>query len=177
MSLGNGCNRFVTCNNVVTGKRCSLSDQCDRYVMQQQNCSERCFLCGPCRCIIRRTSLEFSELWDSSRPVRTWTRKLRKLQRWKPLSGDNRWRFVKLRVTTICTCSINLISIPNPVYSHSKIVGICYHSGWTVKLSLCLIKHHAMKTWWTGDWSYSSTIHDVSIQLRALVGLTHISTG
>jgi hypothetical protein len=41
---------------------------------------------------------------ESRRPVRTWTRKLRKLRRWKPLPGDNRWRYSRLRTLSTC-CS------------------------------------------------------------------------
>jgi hypothetical protein len=47
-------NRFVTCNNGVTGKQCSLCSPCDSYVMQKQkNCLEMCFLCSPWRGYIR----------------------------------------------------------------------------------------------------------------------------
>jgi hypothetical protein len=56
-----------------------------------------------------RRSLEFSELWDSRRPVRTWTRKLRKIRLWKPLLGDNRWRYGRLR--TLSTFSNELQSV------------------------------------------------------------------
>jgi hypothetical protein len=42
------------------------------------------------------------ELWESRRSVRTWTRKLRKLRRWKPLPGDNRWRYGRLKRLGTC---------------------------------------------------------------------------
>jgi hypothetical protein len=82
-----------------------------------------------------------SELWDSRRSVRTWTRKLRKVQLWKPLPGDNRRRYSRMRrldtccselqyvcelamalwlfVVTFCKCSINPITNPTPAYRHS----------------------------------------------------------
>jgi hypothetical protein len=45
-----------------------------------------------------------TELWDSRRPVKTWTRKLRELQHWKALSGNNRWRYSWLkRLSTCCS--------------------------------------------------------------------------
>jgi hypothetical protein len=47
---------------------------------------------------VRRVEL----LWDSLRPVRTWTRKLRKLRCWKPLPGDNQWGYSRLRSPTAC---------------------------------------------------------------------------
>jgi hypothetical protein len=53
-------NRFVTCNNGVTGKWCSLRGPCDSYVMPQWNSCKTCFLCGPCPDVLCRTNLDFS---------------------------------------------------------------------------------------------------------------------
>jgi hypothetical protein len=84
----------------------------------------RCFLCGLCRGYITSSSCDYesleaavrrvwdgrqpgscsNELWDNRRPVKMWTRKLRKLRRWKPLQGDNRWRYSRLRTLRPC-CS------------------------------------------------------------------------
>jgi hypothetical protein len=82
-----------------------------------------------------------SELWDSCRWVRMWTQKVRKLWHWKPLPGDNQWRFSRLRrlhtccselqsvwlsisillfVVMFCNSSMNPITNSNPVYSHSN---------------------------------------------------------
>jgi hypothetical protein len=90
-------NRFVTRTN----GRCVL------YAVRAA-ARERCFLCCPCRDVIRRTNLGFSQLWHSRRAVRAWTRKLRDLWRWKPLPGDNGeytagWEDV---VRTVLTCSL-----------------------------------------------------------------------
>jgi hypothetical protein len=134
-------NRFVTHTNGVTEKWCSLRGPYDLYKMQQINFWERCFPCRLCPGVVRRRCLEFSELWDSRRPVRTWTRKLRKLRSWKPLSGNNRWSYtadweyfvravmncrvceltlaLQLFLITFCKRLINPITNPNPVYGHS----------------------------------------------------------
>jgi hypothetical protein len=76
---------------------------------------------------------------NSRRPVRTWTRKLRKLRRWKPLPGNNLSTYSRLRsfrtcyselqslisisaivfVVAFCKSSVNSITNPNPVYSHA----------------------------------------------------------
>jgi hypothetical protein len=83
-------NRFPRRNEVTA--RCSLRGPWDSCVMKlQENCWNRCFLCGPCRCVISRTS---PELGDSRRPVRAWTRKLR---RSKPLPNNDWWRHSRLR--------------------------------------------------------------------------------
>jgi hypothetical protein len=59
--LGNG--RFITCNNEVTGKQCSLCSPCDSYVMQQQkNCWERCILCGQCWGYMRRSTCDYNRI-------------------------------------------------------------------------------------------------------------------
>jgi hypothetical protein len=50
-----------------------------------------------------------SDFWDSRRPVWTWTRKLRKVRRWKPSPGDNHWRYSRLR--GLCTCYNELHSV------------------------------------------------------------------
>jgi hypothetical protein len=70
---------------------------------------ERCFLCSPCKCVISKPILEFSQLWDSSRPLRTWTRKLRDLRRWKPLPDNEWWRHSRLR--RLSTCCSELLSV------------------------------------------------------------------
>jgi hypothetical protein len=131
----------------------------DIHVTQQQkNYWEMCSLCSTCLGFISRTSLEFSYLWDSYRRVRAWTRKLRDLQRWKPLPGNSRWRHRRLRrhctwcsevlnvwisdsaiftLVTICKCSINPNTNPNQVYTSRQQLGsmnkcilcICEHNG------------------------------------------------
>jgi hypothetical protein len=52
-----------------------------------------------------------SELWHSRRPVTTWTPKLRKLRRWKPLPGDNRWRYGRLRWLRTCCSELQSVRI------------------------------------------------------------------
>jgi hypothetical protein len=70
---------------------------------------------------LSRTSLEISLLWDSRWPVRVSTQKLRKLQCWKPLPGDNWWRHRSLR--RLSTCCIELQSM---WISNSAIVTCSY---------------------------------------------------
>jgi hypothetical protein len=88
-----------------------------------------------------------SLLWDSRRPVRMWTRKLRKVRRWscyQATTGEDRagWKdilcavvncrvcvlatAIHLLVVTISKCSIHTITNPNPFYSQSlhKIVTL-----------------------------------------------------
>jgi hypothetical protein len=76
---------------------------------------------------------------------RTWTPKLRKLWRWKPLPGHNRWRYRRLRFRTcyselhsawisvsditFCNSSINPITNPRPVYSHSYTLQYIHLKG------------------------------------------------
>jgi hypothetical protein len=88
-------------------------------------------------------------MWDNRQPVRTWTRKLRKLRRRKPLPGDSRWRYSRLRRLCTCcselqnvwisssttvTCSydikcwINPITSPNPIYEYSNSIIWQYSS-------------------------------------------------
>jgi hypothetical protein len=56
-------NRFITCNNGVTGKRCSLHSLCGSYMTQQKkNCWERCYLCGPCRGYLTRNSCDYKRV-------------------------------------------------------------------------------------------------------------------
>jgi hypothetical protein len=50
-----------------------------------------------------------SKLWNSRQSLRTWRWKLRKLRRWKPYPGDNRWRYWRLR--TFRTCCSELQSV------------------------------------------------------------------
>jgi hypothetical protein len=52
-----------------------------------------------------------SELEDSRQPVRTWTRKLWKLQRWKPSPDDNRWRYSRLRRFYACCSELQSVWI------------------------------------------------------------------
>jgi hypothetical protein len=60
--------RFVTRNNGVTWKRCSLRGPCDIYVTQQKNCRKRCFLCGSYQGYITRSTCDWErrESWDGS---------------------------------------------------------------------------------------------------------------
>jgi hypothetical protein len=94
-------------------------------------------LCGPCRGYITRSSCDYervlgvneksrrlvsdgiqpgSELWDTRRPVRTWARKLRKLQRWKSLPGDNRWRYSRLGRLSTCYSELQSLWISDNVH-------------------------------------------------------------
>jgi hypothetical protein len=79
--------------------------QTNMFPWQQLNYNneEQCFVCGPCRGVVSR-SLQFSQLWQSLWSVRAWTRKMRKLWCWKPLPGDNWWRYSRLRRLSAC-CS------------------------------------------------------------------------
>jgi hypothetical protein len=82
-------------------------------------------------------------VWDSRRPIRTGTRKLRNLRLWKPLP-DNRWRYDRknnacssksqrvwngdsaiLLVVTSYMDPINLITNLNSVYNHSNSWKYC----------------------------------------------------
>jgi hypothetical protein len=90
-----------------------------------QICWKRCSLCGPCRGYITTCRCDYEEtwdgsenrrklvwggrqpgswLWDSRRPVKMWKRKMMQLRRWKPLPGDNQWRYDILRRFNAC-CS------------------------------------------------------------------------
>jgi hypothetical protein len=46
--------------NGVIGKWCSVHGPCNKYVTQQENFWQKCFICGTCRGVISRTNLEFS---------------------------------------------------------------------------------------------------------------------
>jgi hypothetical protein len=111
-------NRFLTRTNRLTGKRCSLRGLCYSCVPQQRNCWKRCFLCDPCRGVISRTSLEF---WTIRQPARRWTWKLKKLRHSKPLPGDKRWRYSRLRTLSAC-CS----ELLNMRISDSAVVTCSY---------------------------------------------------
>jgi hypothetical protein len=56
---------------------------------------------------VRRVEL----MWDSRRPVRSRTRKLRNLRRSKPLPGDNRWRYSRLRRPCACCSELQKVWI------------------------------------------------------------------
>jgi hypothetical protein len=105
-------------------KRCSLHGLCDSYIMQQQKSWEKCFLCGPCWGVISRTSLEFSQLWNSRWPVRTWTWKLMKLWHWKLLPGDNQCRYSNQVPNTLG------IGKPRRTMLTTRIKGFHYYLFW-----------------------------------------------
>jgi hypothetical protein len=85
-----------------------------------------------------------SELWDSRRPVRTWTRKLRKLRsgsRYQASTGEDTadlravvncraWELeisLWLAVVTICKCSINPVYRSKPLWTSQDAIIICHH--------------------------------------------------
>jgi hypothetical protein len=58
-TTGNGSNKFITTNNGIIGKWCSLRSPYDSDITQQyKNYSKRCFLCSPCRGYITRSSCD-----------------------------------------------------------------------------------------------------------------------
>jgi hypothetical protein len=106
------------------------------------NCWERCFLCGPCRGYITRRSCDYERVlrWHLEeqevcvrRPpvcedmsLGTGERPLVKTADWESLVHAvvnckmcELAIALQLLVVTICKCSINTITNPNPVYSHS----------------------------------------------------------
>jgi hypothetical protein len=88
---------------------------------------------GPCRVVISKTSVQFSQLesirrvggwyeiaaslgvklWSSRRPVRAWTRKLRYLRRWKPLPDNDWWTHSRLRSFSACWSELQSVWISN----------------------------------------------------------------
>jgi hypothetical protein len=57
---------FLTCNNGVTGKRCSLRGPFDIYMTHQMNCREICFLCGPCRGYITSSNCDYKRVFETA---------------------------------------------------------------------------------------------------------------
>jgi hypothetical protein len=75
-----------------------------------------------------------------------------------------------LRFRTIITQSWTVEAVCSIIELHSYKIYLILQVKLKVKLSLCVIKHHAMKTY--GEWSYSSTILDLGTRWRRAVSFT-----
>jgi hypothetical protein len=98
---------------------------------------EQCFLCGPCRNVISRTTSESQlrvDSWSNELVVRQSSASKNVSKEAEDIVGirhqattgkdianwiSNAVRVSYLFVVTFCKCSINAITNPNPVYSHS----------------------------------------------------------
>jgi hypothetical protein len=102
--LGNGHNRFVTSINWVLWSCVLYAVHASATWRNNRTLGIGVFCAARAKVLTSRTSLEFSQLWDSRQPERTWAQKMRKLRRWKPLPGDSRWRYSIARRLSVC-CS------------------------------------------------------------------------
>jgi hypothetical protein len=113
--------------------------QADMFPWQRLSYSneEQCFLRGPCQGVINRTSLKFSQWWDIHQPVRMLAEDIVRIHYQETTSeGIEDFMFTAVTVIfTVCKpvrllqipvvascvhkCSINRITNPSPIYSHS----------------------------------------------------------
>jgi hypothetical protein len=68
----------VACTDPLLGNDGETNNETTPVVRQQfldkqqlNNNEERCFLRGPCQCVINGTCLELSQLWNTRQPLRT----------------------------------------------------------------------------------------------------------